>query len=215
MTAIHSTVRLLLVVTGLVLAALAYGTMPNRDATAGAAFRADSARAQCASSTPSWVAAWAHPTHNTVDGYDRQSVRVVLKPNFAGHRARIRLSNALGKHPVTLSGVHIGRVASGATLVPGTNHPLRFSGASRVTIPAGGTVLSDPTRLRVRAFEPIAVSYYAPRYTGPATGHDALATTYIAGGQHTADHGGAADEGEVQPGEACLSKGREVGVVGQ
>lgn len=170
---------------------------PSESGARSPAGNAQRASADCgaprgAPDKASWVAAWALPTNDAAEGYEQQSVRVVVTPNFSGRRTRVRLSNALGERPVTLSQVHVGRVESGARLVPGTNKPLFFRGSSTVTIPAGATVRSDRATMRVRAFKPLAVSYFAPRATGPATGHGALATTYVADGAHADDSSSAA-----------------------
>ena len=141
---------------------------------------------------PSWVASWALPVSTTYDGYADQTLRVVLSPNFAGDRVRIRLSNALGEQPVTLANAHVGTAADGAAVVPGSNTPLTFGGSATVTIPAGESVLSDPANLRVEAFENIAVSVYAPEETGPASGHDQLAMLHTAAGDQTTDEEGSA-----------------------
>src|SRR5262249_2320599 len=49
---------------------------------------------------------------------------------------------------------------------------LTFHGRHSVTIPAGGTVLSDQARLPARPLENLAVSLYLPGMTGPTTNHD-------------------------------------------
>lgn len=139
---------------------------------------------------PSWVASWALPIADAVVGYDQQTVRVVATPNFGGSQARIRLSNALSHLSVTLDSVHVGRSDGGAQIVDASNVRLTFAGGSSVTIPAGGSVVSDPANIATTAFEPIAISFYAPLPTGPASGHSAHAWTYVASGNHAAEASG-------------------------
>lgn len=145
------------------------------------------ARTSASCDAPSWVAAWALPVNNTNAGYNDQTVRVVVPPGFGGDRVRVGLSNALGTEPLTVRGAHVGVAATGAAVEPGTQRPLTFAGGSTVTIAPEGSALSDPVGLRVEAFEPLAVSFYAPAPTGPASGHGALATTFVADGDHAAD----------------------------
>ncbi len=154
----------------------------------GSSFASAQVSARC--EKPSWVATWALPVHNATSGYARQTLRIVTTPSFGGGRVRVRLSNALGEAPVTLAAVHAGLVANGAALKPGSNVPVTFDGAQEVRIPVGGSVLSDPVALSVEAFKPMAVSVYAPSPTGPATGHDALATMYVADGNRAAAEDG-------------------------
>lgn len=103
---------------------------------------------------------------------------------------RIRLSNADGTRPLTLRNAHIGAAGAGAA-VSGTNVPLTFSGSSTVTIPVGGSVLSDPALLHVTALAPVAVSLYAPSSTGPGTGDDELSSYYSASGNQASNPSGS------------------------
>lgn len=144
------------------------------------------------STRPSWVAAWGLPVNNSdTTGFQNQTVRVVARTSFGGSRVRIRLSNVNGTQPITLQDAHIGIAGSGASVVSGTSVPLTFGGSSTVTIPVGGSLVSDPARLRVNALEDVAISVYAPGSTGQGTGDGELSTYYTAAGDHASDTGGA------------------------
>jgi lysophospholipase L1-like esterase len=153
-----------------------------------------------------WVTSWAgsvqgpYPVGNPsaqpnqgfifpdpAEGARDQTLRLVLRPSIWGRQARLRFSNAFGTRPLTLDGVHAGLHHGGATLVPGTNRPVRFGGAETVTIPPGGQAWSDPVELPFAA-EPdspllmgrkLAVSFHVAGASGPMTWHaKALQTSY-------------------------------------
>src|SRR5205807_1772417 len=68
-----------------------------------------------------------------------------------------------------------------------------FRGAASATVAAGGEVDSDQVRLPVRAGQDLAVSVYLADVAGAVTWHrSALQTSYLAGGDHTADTAGTA-----------------------
>jgi hypothetical protein len=57
---------------------------------------------------------------------------------------------------------------------------LRFEGSTKLLIPAGATVLSDPVPFDVPALSELAISMYLPGTTGPATFHaSAHQTSYV------------------------------------
>ncbi|HEX4895899.1 MAG TPA: GDSL-type esterase/lipase family protein, partial [Solimonas sp.] len=101
------------------------------------------------------------------------TVRQFLAPHWGGEVMRLRLSNRYSSLPLTLDSVHIAReVRPGAAeLVPGSECLLRFQGQSRVTIPAGKTVLSDAIVYPVRAFQRVGISFFAPAATAQITRH--------------------------------------------
>lgn len=76
--------------------------------------------------------------------------------------ARIRLSNVHGLQPLILSDVHIAQAASDHDAVPGTDRAVLFAGSGTVTIPAGGTVTSDPIAFAVKPSSDVVVSLYLP-----------------------------------------------------
>jgi lysophospholipase L1-like esterase len=122
-----------------------------------------------------------------------QTLRMIVHPSVEGTTWRVRLTNEFGTHPVTFGRVYVGLQASGATVVPGTNRALTFSGRRSVTVPAGQTTLSDPVSVRVTDAQTqrLAVSMYIRGASGPMTWHAAAFTTsYLSNpraGDHTAD----------------------------
>ena len=108
-----------------------------------------------------WVTAWS--TSQQVLGEDRISnatVRMLARVTVPGEAIRVRLDNTFGTEPVTIGRALVGYRVRGALLATGSNRPLTFGGAAEVTIPAGGTVSSDPLPLAVRAQQDLAVSMH-------------------------------------------------------
>jgi lysophospholipase L1-like esterase len=99
------------------------------------------------------------------------TVRQIARVSTGGSAIRVRLGNPFGAAPVRVGDAWLGRtVAPGtATLVPRSNHRLRFRGAASVTIPAGGQVISDAVPITVQPGQDVAVSVYAPG--GPINDH--------------------------------------------
>ena len=66
-----------------------------------------------------------------------QTIRMIVRPSIAGDAVRVRIENTQATTPVTFSGAFIGRVASGAGVVAGTNVRLTFNGRPGLTLAAG------------------------------------------------------------------------------
>lgn len=108
-----------------------------------------------------WVTAWS--TSQQVLGEDRISnatIRMLARVTVPGEAIRVRLDNTFGSEPVTIARAFVGHRVRGALLAAGSNRPIAFGGAAEVTIPAGGTISSDPVSLAVRAQQDIAVSMH-------------------------------------------------------
>ena len=111
-----------------------------------------------------------------------QTLRMNARISLGGHTFRVRLSNAYGTGKLRIGGAHIGRRASGATLVPGSNQRLTFGGATEATIATGAFLISDPVQMELPALADVAVSVHLPD-TIPAsfqiTGRYARQTNYL------------------------------------
>ena len=118
-----------------------------------------------------WVGAWG--TAPSIQGmsYANQTVRLVVNGHRGGRRVMLRMSNRFGAGPLTISRVTLGRRRTGPAMVAGSLRRVTFGGQRSVTIPRGADVLSDPVRLRVRAFTDLAVSVYMRGPTGPTSQH--------------------------------------------
>jgi lysophospholipase L1-like esterase len=126
------------------------------------------------------------------------TVRQIARVSTGGSQIRVRLANPFGTRPVRVREAWLGRtIAPGvATLVPGSNHRMRFRGATTVTIPAGGQVMSDPVAITVQAQQDVAVTLYAPDspindHTFPPFPYDPPASYINAGGNTARDESNA------------------------
>src|SRR5579863_4980711 len=109
------------------------------------------------------VLSFAFPAAET--GARDQSFRLIVRPDFWGPSARLRLSNVFGTRPVTFDHVSVGLQQSGAELVAHSLRPVLFAGAASITVPAGQSVWSDPSEFGFAAAAPrpgrkLAVSFH-------------------------------------------------------
>jgi lysophospholipase L1-like esterase len=128
-----------------------------------------------------WVTAWgtSHQTQAT-STVSNATVRLIARPTIGGDAVRIRLANTFGAKAVAIEQAFVGRRQQGAALVAGSNRPLRFGGAQRVSIPAGGAVESDALEMPVVAREDLAVSLYiAEQDARPSQHTGAVVTSYM------------------------------------
>lgn len=144
--------------------------------------KTQSAGAAASSPGASWVATWGASPQRPDPGESLQvagqTLREVMRVSLGGDRLRVRFSNASGTAPVVVGSARIGLHASGAAVT--SNVELRFGGAAQVTLPAGGTVLSDPVALTVAPLSELAVSVYLPGAVTVMTEHSsAQETTYV------------------------------------
>src|SRR5215831_619806 len=152
-----------------------------------------------AQTSPGWITAWA--TSQQVLGQTRVSnatLRLIARVTAPGDAIRLRFDNTFGAAPVTFGKVSAGPRQSAnnpASISPGLLMPVMFDGQSSVTIPAGGSVTSDPILLRVDAQEDLAVSVYIPGADVQASQHTgAIVTSFITdngAGDLTASDSGA------------------------
>ncbi|HKV03527.1 MAG TPA: SGNH/GDSL hydrolase family protein [Candidatus Acidoferrales bacterium] len=152
---------------------------------------APAARAQSGWAEEHWVGTWSTSMQGQIsfanvnvpnEGFENQTVRMIVHTTIGGHRARVRLSNAYGAAPLTIGAAHIAARGGGSAIVPTSDHALTFSGRGAITIPAGAEVLSDAVDLDVPQSGDLAISIYAPGKTGSPTWHlTGLHTTYVSG----------------------------------
>ncbi len=146
-----------------------------------------------------WVGSWlASPSDaSTFRGsLTDQTLRMIVAPHLGGVHVRVHLSNLFGTVPIRLGPVTVAVRGYGAAVSVSTLRRLSFSGAETVTIPAGGSVLSDAVVLRVQSFQALAVSVAVPgTITGPTEHFSTRQTSYLSPpgtGDHAMDRSGAA-----------------------
>jgi lysophospholipase L1-like esterase len=137
---------------------------------------------------PGWVDAWSAAPDSAGPALKPQTIRQIVTVGIGGNSIRVRLSNLFGRAPLAIGSVHIALQQKEAIIQPGSDQALRFNGAGTVTIPAGGSLLSDPLPLMLAAKQALAVSLYLPKGAKASTIHTlALQTGYgVPGGDATA-----------------------------
>ncbi|MDI1463956.1 GDSL-type esterase/lipase family protein [Catellatospora sp. KI3] len=146
--------------------------------------------------TGSWSAALtAAGSGKSKDGFADQTIRMFVHTSVGGTAARIRLSNRFGTQPLTIGHATLALPwpeAGPGDIKPGSAVDATFSGQRSITIPAGGSAVSDPVHMEVPASQDVAVSLYVPVASGPATWHVyARETSFIGQGDHANDASGA------------------------
>lgn len=108
-----------------------------------------------------------------------QTLRQVAHLSIGGSRVRIRLSNAFGATALEVSEARVAVSAGGSAIVPNTDRPITFGGASATSIPPGALVVSDPVDLEVAPLADLAVSLYFAGAVTATTEHSlAVQTTW-------------------------------------
>ncbi|WP_227979696.1 GDSL-type esterase/lipase family protein [Nocardia spumae] len=121
-------------------------------------------------------------------GFSDATVRQVLHMAGGGRQLRVRLSNRYGRDPLDIGAARIALRKSGSTPIAETDTVVRFGGAERVRIPAGGELISDIVDLAVDGGDDLLLSLYLPGDTGLATfSHQPMEIGYVAAGDRTAD----------------------------
>lgn len=118
-----------------------------------------------------WVSAWTAPPDSEGPPLKAQTIRQILRPSIGGSSLRIRLSNLFGKAPLTLGPVRVAVHATGSAIRPGSDLALTFGGKATLTIPMGGSALSDPVPMKVAALRELAVSLNLPSDVPASTIH--------------------------------------------
>ena len=141
---------------------------------------------------PRWVTAWATSQQGLgQDGVTDATVRLIARVTAGGESVRVRLDNTYGTEPLQIGSAYIGQRQRGPALLSGSNMQVRFAGATSVTIPAGGSVSSDPVRMTVLPRQDLAVSLHVPgANVRPSLHRGALVTSYVSAdraGDLTAD----------------------------
>jgi lysophospholipase L1-like esterase len=144
-----------------------------------------------------WTTAWwtsqlsldsqnALPAADLTDATLRQIVRL----QGPATRLRVRFTNRFGSAPLTIDGATIARAVDVASprIDGATLRPLRFGGATAVTIPAGADYWSDPVDIKSAGGTDLAISLYVANPPAQQTGHPgSRATSYLVHGNYSAD----------------------------
>ena len=138
-----------------------------------------------------WVATWGASPQSEVEPvfgppptpvqFNNQTIRMIARISKGGDRIRVRLDNSFGADSVVIGAAHVAVHASGAGIVPGSDHQLTFGGNATVTIPPGAPIVSDPVDFDIPNLAELAVSIYLPQPMAGLSGHTlGVQTTYVA-----------------------------------
>ncbi|QNQ08411.1 SGNH/GDSL hydrolase family protein [Sphingomonas alpina] len=152
----------------------------------GSALAADWVPGWSASPQAVWGEGFVLPAGVPVSLEDR-TVRQVVRIGIGGTRVRIRLSNAYGRSPVRIAGVHLARSTGGSAIAGVTDRVVTFGGEPGVVLAPGASVLSDAVSLPVGAAADLAVSLYFRGAVPVDSFHwDGRRSAYILRGDHLA-----------------------------
>lgn len=137
---------------------------------------------QSAPASDRWITAWG--TSQSALGGDalaNTTVRMIARVTASGQAVRIRLDNTFGTSPLVIGQAYVGHRIQGAAVAQGSNRPISFNRSAAVTIPAGGSVTSDPVPMSVLAQQDLAVSLHIPGAgVRPSQHGGAQVTSYLA-----------------------------------
>lgn len=137
-----------------------------------------------------WVGTWGAAPQLTEPrnlppppGLTSNTLRQVVHVSIGGKQVRVRFSNAFGNGPLALAAVRVAVAAGGSAIKTETEKALAFSGQPAVTIPAGGTILSDALDFELAPLSDIAVTIYFRETPAAVTGHPgSRATSFLVAG---------------------------------
>lgn len=128
-----------------------------------------------------WITAWGASQNGLgTTPITNATVRMIARVTIAGEAIRIRLDNTYGTTPLRVSRAYAGQRVQGAALAAGSNLPLLFGKSPSVTVPPGGSAVSDPVPMKVLAQTDVAVSLYIPDANVRPSQHGAAqVTSYV------------------------------------
>lgn len=144
-----------------------------------------------------WTGSWASSqmvadSKNALpaEAFQDATLRQVVRLSLGGDTVRVRLSNAFGTQPLTITAAQVALSAApdSPRIDPASSRPLTFSGRAQVTIPAGADYWSDPVALKAAPLASLAISLRYQAAPNVQTSHPgSRATSYILAGDHVAD----------------------------
>jgi lysophospholipase L1-like esterase len=141
-----------------------------------------------------WFTSWAQSQDGRADtAVTARSLRMITHLSQGGDAVRVRFQNTFGAGPLTIGHATAGPSAGGAAV--SFSRELTFAGRPAVTIPAGGEVWSDETRLATRPDSDLAVSMSVEGSAVPGRHGAALRDNYLTppdSGDHAGDVSGDA-----------------------
>lgn len=138
----------------------------------------------CQNCGAEWIGTWETSPQLTetrnlppAPGLADNTLRQIVKVSIGGEKLRARFSNAFGTSPVVLNSVHLALSAGGSAIETNSDQALTFLGQPSATIPAGGSILSDPFDFHVAPLSSLAVTIHFGDTSQDVTGHPGSRTT--------------------------------------
>jgi lysophospholipase L1-like esterase len=103
--------------------------------------------------------------------FNNQTVVQIVRLSAGGQRLRLRLTNEYGAHVLDIGAARVALVGPDGAILPGSDRPVRFSGARTAAIPPGAPLLSDSVALPTAPLARLRVSLFLPGDTGGCTCH--------------------------------------------
>jgi lysophospholipase L1-like esterase len=128
---------------------------------------------------PAWVTSWSTSQQGLSKApVDNATLRLIARVTLPGEAVRVRLDNSFGTQPVSFSHVTIAPRVRGPAVAGELLRQLTFSGKSSVTVPAGGTIETDPVMLHVEAQQDLAISLFVEGNVQPSQHNNAQVISY-------------------------------------
>jgi len=131
-----------------------------------------------------WVGTWVSAQQLVEEknlppapGLSGQTLRQIIQPSLDGRSLRLTFSNEFGDSPLTIASASVARSGGKSVIEDGTAHPVKFGGATQVTLQPGALAVSDVVPFEVQAFVNLAVSTYCTAVPAKLTGHPGSRTT--------------------------------------
>lgn len=134
-----------------------------------------------------WVGTWGTAPqlverHNNPPspGLANNSLRQIVQVSIGGKKVRLKLTNEFSKEATEIKAVElaVAKTAGSSSEIDETSVvSLTFDGKASVTMPAGGTVVSDPVSFRIGNRENVAITIHYGAASSSVSGHPGSRTT--------------------------------------
>ncbi len=143
-----------------------------------------------------WVGTWGTAPqlverHNNPPspGLADNSLREIVQVSIGGKKVRLKLTNEFSREVTEIKAVELAiakTAGSSSEIDEASTVSLTFDGKASVSIPAGGMVVSDPVRFKLRERENVAITIHYGAASPTVSGHPGSRTTsYLKAGNTT------------------------------